>query len=68
VTQAHLHCARAGVNGPVVVFLAGFHDKGWNVDGKWVSNASLTIANIINTTCGATVSELAAAMRAGNAS
>lgn len=52
VTQAHIHCAPDGENGPIVVFLAGFHGNGWNVRrGKWVQ-AEFTNNNIIpvNTT------------------
>ena len=58
VTQAHFHCGVAGVNGPVIVFLAGFHAPGWDVDGKWVSNATITNANIVNTSCGTTLDEI----------
>lgn len=58
VTQAHLHCGVAGQNGPVIVFLAGFHDRGWDVDGKWISNAIVTDQNVVNTTCGATLAEI----------
>jgi len=58
VTQAHFHCGAAGTNGPVIVFLAGNHPNGWNVDGKWVSNATITNANIVNTACGATLAEI----------
>ena len=47
ITQAHLHCAPEGVNGPVVAFLAGFHDRGWDVDGTWVKNTTLRDDNII---------------------
>jgi len=66
VTQAHFHCASAGVNGPVVVFLAGLHAAGLNVDGKWVSNATFTDTSIVNTACGATVAALVGSMRDGN--
>jgi hypothetical protein len=66
VQQAHLHCAPAGVNGPIVVFLAGNHPAGLDVDGKWVSNATITDTSIVNAACGATVSALAASMRVGN--
>jgi hypothetical protein len=65
VTQSHLHCAVAGVNGPIVVFLAGNHPAGLNVDGKWVDNARFTDQSIVNTSCGTTVAELAQAMREG---
>jgi hypothetical protein len=58
VTQAHFHCGIAGANGPVIVFLAGNHPNGWNVDGKWVSNATITDANIVNPACGATLAEI----------
>ena len=46
VTQAHIHCAAKGVNGPVVV-LAGFHNRGWDVDGSWVEHATVTDANVM---------------------
>ncbi|MGR9044292.1 MAG: CHRD domain-containing protein [Gammaproteobacteria bacterium] len=49
VTQAHLHCARAGVNGPVVVFLFGPVSDGIDVDGLLVQ-ATLTNEDIIIST------------------
>src|SRR5262249_21680015 len=66
ITQSHIHCAPAGTNGPVVVFLAGLHAAGLDVDGKWVSNATITDTSIVNPACGATVAALAASMRNGN--
>ena len=75
VTQAHIHCAPIGVNGPIVAFLAGFHDLGWDVDGKWIDNATLTDDNIIlgvtpSETCPhtiATLVDLREAITAGDA-
>jgi len=46
VTQAHLHCAPAGVNGPVVAFLFGLVDPGVDVDGL-VAEDELTNADIV---------------------
>lgn len=66
IRQAHLHCAPVGVNGPIVVFLAGDNPVGYTVDGKWISQATITDSSITNPACGATLSALAASMRAGN--
>lgn len=65
ITQAHFHCGEAGVNGPVVVFLAGFHANGWDVDGRWIDNVTITDQNIVNTACGTTLAEIAQAMEDG---
>jgi hypothetical protein len=74
VTQAHIHCGPAGVNGPVVAFLAGFHDRGWDVDGKWVGTARIDASNVIPRPAAANcpggvanLSELLRAMNEGNA-
>src|SRR5262245_36273106 len=67
ITQSHIHCGAIGANGPVVVFLAGLHAAGLDIDGKWVSSATITDTSIVNPACGATVAALAASMRAGNA-
>jgi hypothetical protein len=45
VSQAHLHCAPAGANGPVVVFLFGFVEGGVDVDGV-LAAGTLTDADI----------------------
>ncbi len=66
ITQSHIHCAPAGVNGPIVIFLAGLHAAGLDIDGKWVSNATITNTSIVNAACGVTLSDIAAAMRSGN--
>jgi len=66
VTQSPFHCGPAGVNGPVIVFLAGFHAPGWDVDGKWVDNATVTDANIVNPACGTTLAAIFEQARAGN--
>ena len=66
VTQSHFHCGAAGVNGPVIVFLAGFRAEGWDVDGKWVSNATITDANVINPACGTTLTAIFVQARNGN--
>ncbi len=61
VQQAHIHCAPEGQNGP----MGGFHDKGWDVDGNWIGDATATDANITNTACGSTLAEIADAMAQG---
>jgi CHRD domain len=66
ITQAHIHCGGPEDAGPVVVFLAGFHSNGWNVDGDWVENAAFTQDNIVNATCGSTMSALRDSIAAGN--
>lgn len=61
---AHLHCAPAGSNGPVVAFLEASVPGGF--DGFGQVRATLSADNIINPVCGATIAELVDSMRAGD--
>jgi hypothetical protein len=45
ITQAHLHCASEGANGPVVVFLSGNVPGGFDVHGV-MADFTMTNANI----------------------
>jgi hypothetical protein len=65
ITQAHIHCNVAGMNGPIILFLEGFHAPGWNVDGQWIDNATLQRSNIVDTTCGSTLPAIARAIENG---
>lgn len=46
VTQAHIHCAEAGVNGAAFVFLYGFNAAGATVNGI-LAEGDITSADII---------------------
>lgn len=61
---AHIHCAPAGENGPVVAFLAGEVSGGF--DGEVEIEAALTDANIVDDSCGETIADLVQSMRDGN--
>lgn len=62
---AHLHCAPAGENGPVITFLAGPFSPGYS--GHFRIRATLTDDNITgDTDCGTTIDELVDAILAGN--
>jgi hypothetical protein len=56
ITQAHLHCAPRGVNGPVIVFLFGNVPGGFDVDGE-LAEFTMTDANIaaVNANCMASI-------------
>jgi hypothetical protein len=69
VTQAHIHLAPAGVNGPVVVFLYGFNPAGTSTNGI-LAEGTITQANLIARPAigfGGTMPELVARMRSGGA-
>ena len=61
---AHLHCAPAGSNGPVVVTLAGVVPGG--IDGEVEIVGTLTVANIVSDSCGSTIAGLVQSMRDGD--
>lgn len=66
VFMAHIHCGLAGANGPIVVWLAGNpgEDRAWDVDGKWIDNATFTDADVIpGTGCGDNLAELMETLR-----
>jgi hypothetical protein len=67
VTQAHIHCAPAGANGPVVVWLYPASPPAQLIPGR--TNGVLSegvITGVTNNTCGATLTELVERMRAGD--
>lgn len=70
VFMSHIHCAPAGQNGPIVVWLAGSPggELAWDVDGKWIDNATFTDADVIpGSGCGDNLAELIATLRNGGA-
>ena len=65
VVAAHVHLGVAGVNGPVVAFLAGpFAPGGGRVDGI-LATGTITGANMVGPLVSMELSVLVAAMRAG---
>lgn len=66
VVAAHIHVGAAGVNGPVVAFLAGpFPPGGGRVDGV-LAQGTITAANLVGPLAGHPLSELISEMRDGN--
>jgi len=66
VTQAHIHCAPAGVNGPVVAWLYPLAPPDQPIPGR--TNGILSegiITGVTSDSCGATLSELVERMRDG---
>ena len=73
ITQAHLHCARAGANGPVVAFLFDVAPVpgpgGVNVDGRLardrLTNEDIEPADFAaNAACGVTINNIASLLTA----
>jgi len=66
VVASHIHLGPAGVNGPVVAFLAGpFPAGGGRVDGV-LAEGTVTAANLVGPLAGQPLSALVSAMEAGN--
>jgi hypothetical protein len=69
VTQAHIHLAPAGVNGPVVVWLYPDAPPAQLIPGRSqgvLSEGVITDAALVGPLAGASLSDLLAAMHAGN--
>lgn len=65
VTASHIHLGAAGVNGPVIAFLAGdFPPAGGAVQGI-MAEGTITAANLVGPLAGMDFSVLVAAIRAG---
>ncbi len=69
VTQAHIHCALAGTNGPIVVFLFPLTSPGVDVDGE-LAEGTLTQADLLavdfaaNPACGLTINNISSLLHA----
>lgn len=66
VTQAHIHLAPVGVNGDIVVFLFGFDPAGVTTNGI-LSEGTITTDDLIGPLLGATLDDLVAELRSGDA-
>lgn len=68
IVQAHLHCAPAGVAGPIFVFLFGPVGEGVDVDGSLISgeftNADILPQDPPSEVCGVTINNLASVLAA----
>lgn len=66
VVQSHIHLGPRGSNGPVVAFLYGLVAPGGGSQSGILSEGTITAANLIGPLAGHPLSDLLAAMRAGN--
>jgi hypothetical protein len=67
VVQAHIHLGQAGANGNIVVFLYGLVPAAGGRHNGVLATGRITAANLINDLAGASLDDLVAAMRSGNA-
>ena len=51
--MAHIHCAPEGVNGPIVMQLAGTApgNRAFNLNGPWIGSAEVTDGNVVPQMC-----------------
>jgi len=66
VVASHNHLAPAGVNGPVVAFLYGTAPAGGGRTDGVLAEGDITAADLINALAGHPLSDLVAAIEAGN--
>jgi len=66
VVAAHIHSGPASVNGPVVAFLAGPFPAGGGRTNGVLAEGTITAANLVGPLAGQPLSDLIAAMEAGN--
>ncbi|WP_218916406.1 CHRD domain-containing protein [Calidithermus chliarophilus] len=67
VVASHIHLAPAGANGPVVAFLYGPAAPGGGRSDGVLAEGTITAANLVGPLAGHPLSDLIAAMEAGNA-
>jgi hypothetical protein len=67
VFMAHIHIGAVGTNGPIVAFLFGPVAPGGGRSDGLLAEGTITAANLIGPLAGHPLSDLLAAMQAGNA-
>jgi len=66
VVASHIHVGATDVNGPVVAFLFGSVPPGGGRSDGVIATGTITAANLVGPLAGHPLSDLIAAMRAGN--